>query len=326
MASSDPGWDLYRSLLAVVREGTLSDAARSLSLSQPTVGRHIDALERHLGVALFLRSQAGLQPTDAALGLLPHAEAMANAADAMVRAASGDAEEERGAVRLTASEIIGVEIVAPLLAPFRREHPRIAIELMLSSRTEDLLRGEADVAVRLFRPTQSALVARRLGALSFGLHAHPDYLAERGTPCSVEQLRAHSLIGFDSEALVRRFDGHGVAFTRDALGFRCDSYVGQYAAVRGAFGIGNCPASIARRDGLTAVLPGVLCGEVELWLVMHEGLRTSRRVRLLYDFLASSLGAYAAREARPDRPARPRRPKASAARSSRGSAKCWVAR
>jgi DNA-binding transcriptional LysR family regulator len=293
----EPGWELYRSMLAVVEEGSLSGAARALGLTQPTVGRHIDALEEHLDVSLFTRSQTGLQPTDAALTLMPHADAMAKAAEALVRTASGEAAEERGAVRLTASELIGVEVLAPLLPPFLATHPRIAVELMLSSRTEDLVRREADIAVRLFRPTQNALIARRLGTLGFALHAHPSYLAARGGgPRSYEDLAQHALIGFDSEALICRLEKHGLPFSRDALAFRCDSYVGQHAALRAGAGIGTAMFALARRDGLVRVLPNLPSSEVEVWLVMHEAMRTTRRVRLLFDFLAERLGAFVKRE------------------------------
>src|SRR5580700_2675345 len=106
-----PGWELYRSFLAVIQEGSLSGAARSLRLTQPTIGRHVDALEQALGVALFTRSQHGLAPTAAALDLVPHVETMEAAAEALVRAASGEAGESRGVVRLTASDLVGAEIL-----------------------------------------------------------------------------------------------------------------------------------------------------------------------------------------------------------------------
>src|SRR2546423_5924281 len=119
MIQSQPGWELYRSFLSVVREGSLSGAARSLGLTQPTIGRHVDALEEALGVALFTRSQHGLTPTAGGLDLVPHAEAMAAAAAALVRTASGEAEQERGTVRLTASEVMGAQVLPPMLAAFR---------------------------------------------------------------------------------------------------------------------------------------------------------------------------------------------------------------
>lgn len=295
--ADDPGWELYRSLLAVIRAGSLSAAARALGLTQPTIGRHVDVLEARLATTLFVRSQAGLQPTDAALALVPHAEAMANAAEALVRTASGEANEERGAVRLTASEIVGVELVAPLLRSFVASRPRVTVELMLSSRTEDLLRREADIAIRLFRPTQTALSAKRLGAVGFGYFAHPSYLAMRGTPKTEAALREHSLVGFDSEALLRRVQRDGLAFPREAFAFRCDSYVAQHAAIRAGVGIGKTMAALARRDGLVRIFPDAPLGTVDVWLAMHADLRLVRRMRLLYDFLATELGAFLRREA-----------------------------
>src|SRR5215472_11564098 len=119
-----PGWDLYRSFLSVLREGSLSAAARSLRLTQPTLGRHVAELERALGTPLFARSPSGLAPTEAALSLVPHAEAMAAAADAFVRAASGGADEPKGAVRVIASEFIGSLVLQRLLAPFHDAHPK----------------------------------------------------------------------------------------------------------------------------------------------------------------------------------------------------------
>ena len=302
----EPGWELYRSLLAVVREGTLSGAARSLGLTQPTVGRHIDALEAQLGVSLFNRSRAGLLPTDAALALVPHAESMGHAADALIRTASGEASEARGSVRLTVSELLGVELITPLLSSFFAAHPRIAVELLLSSRTEDLGRREADIAVRLFRPTQAALVARRLGVLSFGLHAHPSYLAARGVPRSLDDLARHALIGFDSEALRRRLAMPGMPHARDSFLLRCDIYLAHQAALRAGVGVGTSMFALARRDGLTHVLPDVAPVEVEVWLAMHESSRLTRRVRLLFDFLAERLGEYVEREGPPRAASRPR--------------------
>lgn len=294
MTKSEPGWELYRSFLAVMREGSLSGAARTLALTQPTIGRHIDALEEALGIALFTRSQSGLSATGEALALMPHAEAMASAAEALQRAASGEAEEDRGTVRITASEIVGTEVLPPMLAAFREAHPRVAVELMLSNRTEDLLRREADIAVRMVRPTQAALVARRLGSVGLGLHAHPRYARTHGLPQSLEELAGHPLIGFDKEPSIRRMEKYGVTLTREAFSFRCDSDVAQYAALRAGFGIGVCQYALARRDGLVPVLPGVFAFELEVWLAMHEDLRTSRRMRLMFDHLAMRLSDYIA--------------------------------
>ena len=182
MMQRAPNWDELRTFVEVARDGSLSAAARRLGLTQPTVGRHIDALEAALGLTLFARSPRGLTPTPAALALEPHVEAMAAAAAALARTASGEAAADRGAVRVTASEIIGSEVLPPILAAFHATHPGIAVELALSNRTADLARRDADVAVRMVRPTQSGLVARRIGSSRIGLYAHRDYLARFGEP------------------------------------------------------------------------------------------------------------------------------------------------
>jgi DNA-binding transcriptional LysR family regulator len=301
MASVDPGWELYRTFLSAMREGSLSGAARALDLTQPTVGRHLDQLEAALGgVPLFLRSQKGLQPTEAARALLPHAETMALAAKALVRAASGEAEEARGAVRVTASEVVGAEVLPPIFASFRESHPRITVELLLSNQTEDLLRREADIAVRMVRPAHSALVSRRLGNVRLGLFAHRRYADAHGLPTTLEELAEHPLIGFDREtASVRRVRALGVTLTRAMFAFRCDSDLAQLAAIRAGFGVGICQRGVARRNPeLRPVLPDVFHFDLPVWLAMHEDLRASRRMRLMFDHLAEGLLAYLAEGSR----------------------------
>ena len=296
MTKTQPGWELYRSFLAVVREGSLSGAARALALTQPTIGRHIDALEQALQVSLFTRSQAGLNATEGATALVPFAEAMASAAAALQRAASGEAEDERGVVRITASEMVGTEVLPACLASFREAHPHVVVELAISNRTSDLLRREADIAVRMVRPTQGALLARKVGVIHLGLHAHPSYVKAHGTPKTIADLQAHPLIGFDKEPSLRRLDKLGMPLTRELFAFRCDSDVGQYAVLRAGFGIGMCQLGLAKRDKLVAILPGSIDLKLETWVVMHKDLKSSRRMRLMFDHLAESLRAYIATE------------------------------
>jgi DNA-binding transcriptional LysR family regulator len=296
MATVDPGWDLYRSFLAVAREGSLSAAARRLRLTQPTLGRHIEALEGALGVALFTRSPSGLGPTAAALDLVPPAEAMEAAAAALVRAASGAADAAQGVVRLTASEMMGGEVLPAMLARFRATHPAIVLELMLTNRTEDLLRRDADIAVRMARPRQEALLARRIGTVGIGLYAHRRYLTAHGTPRRLDELLRHQLIGFDRDATSWNSVGSPAPeIARENFAFRCDSDLAQLAALRAGLGIGGCQHAIAHRDRhLVPVLPRELALSLEMWLAMHEDLRASRRVRLLFEHLARELGGYAA--------------------------------
>jgi DNA-binding transcriptional LysR family regulator len=291
MSEREPPWDALRTFREVLRDGSLSGAARRLSLSQPTVGRHIDALEAALGLALFARSPRGLQPTPAALDIEPHVEAMVAAAAALRRAASGAADADRGVVRLTASEIIGCEVLPPILASFRAAHPGVALELALTNRNEDLARRDADIAVRMIRPTQSALVARRIGETRIGLFAHRDYLARFGTPRTLDDLAGHCVIGFDRDDRSFRAVGASLgSFSRENFGFRCDSDLAQLAALRAGAGIGGCQEALARRTPeLVAVLPGALRYALEIWLVMHEDLKATPRVRLLFEHLAEGL-------------------------------------
>ena len=284
-------WERQRAFLAVLSEGSLSAAARTLSVAQPTVRRRIEELEGALGVPLFTRSSGGLQPTEAALGLRDHAEAMALAADAFVRAGSAGAKEIAGTVRISASEVIAVEVLPAILAPLCAEHPRLVIELSPSNRNEDVLRREADVAVRMAPPRQDALVARRIGAVTLGLHAHRDYLAARGTPATIAEARAHALIGVERDTpMLRALQAKGFAVGREDFSFRSDSDLAQLAAIRAGLGLGICQVALAERDpGLVRLLPDVLRFDLETWVVTHEDLRSVARVRAVFDALVAGM-------------------------------------
>lgn len=298
-AAPEPGWELYRTFLAVLQEGSLSAAARALGVTQPTVGRHVDALERRVGVALFTRSQRGFLPTDAARAIRPYAESLAATAAALLRAASAQGAGDRavkGTVRVTASEIVGAEVLPPILAELHEAHPELVVELVLSNRLENLLQRESDIAVRMVQPTQEALVARRLGAIELGLHASRRYLSRHGAPAGMPQLREHALIGFDREtAFIRSFARRVPSLNRDAFALRTDSDLAQLAAIRAGFGIGICQVELARRDGnLVRVLPRAVSLKLDTWLVMHEDLRHSARCSVTFDALAAGLQQYIA--------------------------------
>ena len=288
-------WDHYRTLLAVLAEGSLSGEARTLGLSQPTVGRHIEALEEELGAPLFTRSAGGLAPTEAALALRPHAEAMAAAAEALLRTASGAADEARGVVRVTTSQVMGAEVLPEILARFHEDHPEIAIELVLSDRQEDLLRRDADIAVRMARPTQGALTARRIGAVPVGLFAHRRYLERHGEPVALDQAGV-SAIGFDRNLeMLRALRALDIRLDREMFALRSDSDLAQIAALRAGFGVGACQYGIARRDAnLAPVLVDSFRFDLECWVAMHEDLKGSLRMRLMFDALVEGLKDYVA--------------------------------
>lgn len=295
MTKTEPNWELYRSFLAVMREGSLSGAARMLGMTQPSLGRHVRELEETLGVPLFARSPLGLSPTDVAHELVPHAQAMASASSALHRAATTRKGVIAGVVRITASEVIGAEVLPPILAAFRQQHPGIVIELSLSNQAEDLLRRDADIAIRMVRPTQDALVARHVGKITLGFFAHKRYLESNGRPRTIADLAGHALIGFDHEtAYIRSMRPADMPYTREHFALRTDSDLAALAAIRAGYGIGICQAGLGRRDPMLVHLFGdSFALQMDAWVVMHEDLRRSVRTRALYDHLAAAMGDYA---------------------------------
>ncbi|MBU3920052.1 MAG: LysR family transcriptional regulator [Alphaproteobacteria bacterium] len=289
-------WDHCRSFLGVCRTGSLSAAARASGQTQPTIARHIAQLEDALGGgALFIRSPQGLTPTDKAGALLPHALAMEASAAAMLRAASGNTDEIAGTVRITASVVIGVEVLPGILTGISADYPNLDFEVVPSNQTADLLRRDADIAVRMVRPSQGALVAQSVGDIMLGMFAREDYLARRGTPQRLEDLASHAVIGVDRDtASLQSLKPLGVTLTREMFAFRSDSDLAQLAAVRGGFGIGICQTVLARRmAGMVRLFPQEIALPLGTWITMHEDLRGNRRMRLVFDRLVSAVGAYA---------------------------------
>lgn len=292
---SIPDWDLLQSLHAVLEGGSFSAAARLRRLTQPTLGRHIDQLERQLGAPLFVRSPRGLQPTDLALALRPHLADMSAAGSAAARDIGGIVSGEGGVVRVTVSEVIGIEVIPPIIAGFMAQHPGVHVELALSNKNEDLSRRDADVAVRMMRPTQNSVVAKKVGDLALGFHASPAYLERRGVPTSFDDLVSHTLIGFDRNIPELAKDlSIGRPISRDLFAFRADNDVAQLAAIRAGVGIGVCQVQLGRRYGLVPLLPELFAFRLDLWICMHETLRGSPRMRLIFDHLAKEFAAYAA--------------------------------
>ena len=291
--ANEVGWELYRSFLGVLQEGSLSGAARALAITQPTVGRHISALEDSLGLALFTRSQTGLLPTEAAIALRPYAEEMRSTADALRRAADSQGEGVRGTVRVSASEVMGVEVLPPIVARLRQAHSQLAVELVVTNRVQDLLRREADIAVRMTQPRQELLIARSVGVVALGFFAHRSYLARHGAPKTVPELAQHALIGFDQETAFLRAARKALPeWSRESFSIRTDSDVAHLALIRAGCGIGVCQVELAKRnaDLVRVLLKFEL--QLETWVTMHENLRNNPRCRVTFDALVKGLTAY----------------------------------
>jgi len=256
MANKDINWSYWRTFLAVLNTGSLSAAARHLSLTQPTAGRHIDNLERALAAPLFIRSQEGLMPTSLALALKPKAQAMSMSAHALKRLVKTEVGKLSGSVRITASEIVGVEILPSILHLFRTEHADVDLELVLNNAHDDLLNQDADIAIRMVRPQQKRLLAKKIGEVSIGLFAHQLYLKNKSHPKNIAELADHHLIGIDRD--IERWNKisiAGRAITANHLSFRCDSDIGQLAALRQGLGIGACQKNIARKQADLIAIP-----------------------------------------------------------------------
>lgn len=284
-------WDLVRAFLAALDNGSLLGAARQLHTSQPTVGRQIAALEAQLGLVLFERTGRGLSPTAAALRLADSARAMESAAVDLAREVAGTQAEATGSVRISASQPMACFALPPILARMRETLPHIQVELISSNTVSNLLRREADIAVRMVRPDQSSLIARHLGKVGLGTYAHRHYLDLHGIPEKPADLLKHDLIGYDQIDLITRgFAGFGLPIDRQHFVLRSDDLVVQWEALRAGVGIGFIARYLAATDpDIVPVLPTLSLPSLPVWLVVHREIRTSRHIRAVYDFLGDAI-------------------------------------
>lgn len=285
-------WSLARSFLAALDQGSLLGAARLLCISQPTLGRHIAELERQLGVLLFERTGRGLVPTATALQLAQAARSMEAGALQLSRTLSGAQSQSAGTVRITASVPVAVQLLPPVLAALRQALPDIQIELVSSNQVSNLLRREADIAVRMVRPEQNSLIARKIGDVRLGAYASRGYLESHAPLRKASDLLQHELIGGDADpAILQGFATMGFPVTRSAFALRSDDFIVQWQAVRAGLGIGFCADYMVRSDpDVVQVLAGQLkIPSLPMWLAVHREIRTNARIRRVFDYLASAL-------------------------------------
>ena len=285
-------WRLVRSFLAALDHGSLLGAARTLHTSQPTLGRHIAELESQLGVVLFERTGRGLVPTATALKLADAARGMEAGAEQLACTLSGARAQDTGTVRVTASTPVAVNILPPILSQMRQALPGIQVELVANNTVSNLLRREADIAVRMVRPEQGTLIAKKIGDVAMGAFAHRAYLARRSPIRQPMDLLDHDLIGGDTDtAILNGFKAIGYPAGKDLFAFRTDDLIVQWEAVRAGLGVGFVASYMARSDvGVMQVLPDALrIPPLPMWLAVHREIRTNRLIRAVYDFLASAL-------------------------------------
>ena len=290
--TTEPDWALLRAFREVAASGSLSRAAVALGSSQPTLSRQIAQLEAQLGHALFERTTRGVRLTEAGTALRVPAERMREHARQFALVAAGRSQTLAGTVRVTASEIFSAYVLPELLLGLRRAHPEIQIELVASNSIENLLEREADIALRMVKPTQSALIARRLADQPLGMYAHRDYIASHGQP-TPENMLAHEWVGYDrSDQMLRGFRDAGLSVSPTLFGFRCDNQIVAWQAVLAGLGIGVTTQRVAALSPqVVRVLPALPIPPLPLWLTAHRELRGTPRLKVVFDALANALKA-----------------------------------
>lgn len=288
-------WNDLKYFLAVARGGSTLAAGRELRVSQTTVARRIAALEQALGFPLFERRQAGYALTPAGEALVGRATEVEASATAFADAASASARDVSGTVCITSEEIYMTGLVSPLLRELREHFPDVLIELDTSPAVRDLGKGEADIALRSSSKHQPAgLVGRRLAVDDWTLYCSRDYAARNGTPKSVEDLHHHAIVGGGGGNLWRHYQAWLQQLgLEDQVTMHHASAIGLLSAVRSGVGIAVLPCVVADSDPdlIRCLPPREEHGRV-LWLLTHERLRHTPRVRAVIDFLYDKISRY----------------------------------
>ncbi|WP_415922063.1 LysR family transcriptional regulator [Tateyamaria sp. SN6-1] len=284
-------WTRLRAFLATADTGSYSAAARALGLTQPTLGRQVAALEAELGMGLFERAGRGLRLTEAGQDLLPDARQMEAAATRISTRAQGRAEALEGQIRVTASDLTSARLLPGILQDLRRIAPGLRIDLIASNDIRDILRREADIAIRHVRPTEPDLIARFVRDAPAHLYASHGYIASRGAPKTLDDLQHHDFVSLgDDTAMVDAMRARGIVIRPENFRAGSDSGIAVWELVRQGFGLFPMSDSIAKDDpDMVRVLEGVTHLTFPIWLVTHRDLHTSRRIRLVFDHLAAAM-------------------------------------
>ncbi len=281
-------WDDVRFFLAIARESSLSGAARTLHVDHATVGRRLSALEQRLGAKLFNRTPEGFAITSAGQAMLKQAEAMEAAALAVERLASGHDERSSGLVRVTTLEMLARQVVVPAIANLMEMHPQLRVDLLVSLRTLDIARRQADIAVRIARPTDASLICRKLGEFGVTAYASRRYLEKYGRPQRGAGLRGHSLINYliTPASLGVQFHGESLDGARFAMQTSASAFT-QMEAVANGVGIAELPCCLAdEHPQIERVWPSERPTMRTVWLVTHPDLRRAAKIRVVSNAIA----------------------------------------
>lgn len=283
-------WSLIRAFLAVADTGSLSAAARQLGTSQPTLGRQIKTLEADLNADLFHRQPRGLVLTETGAKLMEPARAMAEAMQRLTMTAAGQQSDMTGTVRITASIVMSANYLPAIISDLRTAEPAIAIDLVPSDDTRNLTFREADIALRMYRPSQLDLVTQYLGEIELGLFASADYLARRGMP-TLDNLMDHDFVGYDTDMrIIDGFSAAGFPVTRDFFKVRCDDPLTYWSLIRAGCGVGFHQVALGSDDpAIRRIDLGFDLPTLPMWLTAHEVMRQTPRIRRVWDALRDGL-------------------------------------
>jgi DNA-binding transcriptional LysR family regulator len=284
-------WNDLRYVLAIGRDGGLARAAETLAVNHSTVFRRLNAIEAQLGVKLFERLPGGYQPTDAGSRVLVAAERIEAEALSLDRELTGGDARLSGELRVTSSETLAYSALTLEIARFRSHHPGIRVELVVDNRQVDLSRREADVALRATRPRPGDLFGRKLALISWAVYGGHGYLAERGAPERVQDLQDHAVIGWSTGTTgIKTASWLAETVPDGAVVYRSSSLINQLVAVRSGMGLAVLPCYLAEPEpGLVRALPPIPELERELWLITHNALRGTARVRAFMDIVGDGI-------------------------------------
>lgn len=285
-------WNQLKAFLETAETGSLSAAARKLGLTQPTLSRQVAAIEQRMGVTLFERVGKSMVLTPTGMDLLEHARAMGAAADALGLAATGRSQAVGGVVSVSATDAVAAYLLPPLVKQLREQEPGIAIEVIPSNALSDLLRREADIAVRHVKPEQPELIARFIREATAYFYASEDWVKTHGHPRSADDAAHLPFVGSDRQGRYLAYlRAHGLPVNESNFSCYVDHTVAHWALVQKGLGIGAMMEEIARdTPGVVRVLDDLPPIKFPVWLVTHRELRTSRRIRVVFEALAEGLG------------------------------------
>jgi DNA-binding transcriptional LysR family regulator len=283
-------WQWWQYFLTIARLGSLSKAAQTLNVSQPTLSRQLLAMEKQLGQTLFDRSTQGLQLTTFGAELLEECTRMQSSAERLQRLADGQAQTLSGRIRLSANEVIALYYLPSILPDFMDQYPQLSVEIEVSNKASSLDKRDADVAIRMFPPTQLDLITRHLFDIPLGFYASQAYLDKHGTPTTPEDLFTHRLLGYDRD---KQFEHGGQAMgwsiRNEDFKFRSDFMPMHLATAKAGGGIVGTHSALCEQHGLVPIDVGITLPSLPVYLVCHRDVQHNQRIRVMMDFLAERL-------------------------------------